>query len=221
MRGIRRLVLVALTVLAVGASLPAGAKTSAPVDLAGMSRWVGSIEIVGLSDPDVVAVQRLWGEFVTGLPAQAACLVASPPRVEGKSGLGPRAAYSPSTATLFVRPGDLERLVVFHELAHHLDFTCGASEAIGADLRVAQNLSPTKAWWNEGAPVTWPAEYFANAVAIALGESSRHNVTAGTVALVEQWTGSGAEPPTVDVATPVPSRTITLDSFDALGVAVF
>ena len=111
--------------------------------------------------------------------------------------------------------------MVFHELAHHLDFTCGASEAIGADLRVAQNLSPTKAWWNEGAPVTWPAEYFANAVAIALGESSRHNVTAGTVALVEQWTGSGAEPSPVEVATPAPSRTITLDSFDALGVAVF
>lgn len=147
------------------------------------------MEIRGLSDAEGSGVEALWGEFVAGAPAHAACLLSSPPRIEARTDMAPRAAYAPATGTLYVKPGDLERLVVFHELAHHLDFTCGAAEAVGGALREAQGIPASKAWWQEGSPVTWPAEYFANAVAIALGETSRHDVAAGTVEVVEEWMG--------------------------------
>lgn len=161
-------------------------------ELVRVSPWTRSVQISGLSSVNAAQVEGLWGEFVAGVPAHAACLLETPPRIEAKSGMAPRAAYAPSTSTLFVRPGDLDRLVVFHELAHHLDFTCGAAEAVGADLRAAQGMSPDKPWWKHGSPVTWPAEYFANAVAIALGEESRHDVTTETVEVVEQWLGRAA-----------------------------
>lgn len=117
--------------------------------------------------------------------------------------MAPRAAYAPATGTLYVKPGDLERLVVFHELAHHLDFTCGAADQVGGALREAQGIPAAKAWWQEGSPVTWPAEYFANAVAIALGETSRHDVAPDTVMVVEEWMGRTAPVPEVPAAEPL------------------
>src|SRR5690606_34426329 len=119
----------------------------------------------------------------------ASCLLASPPRVVAKPDMAPRAAYAPSSSTLYVKPGDLSRLVVFHELAHHLDFACGAAEELGEEFRAAQGIAADKPWWKDGDPVTWPAEYFANAVAEALGEETRHRVTDDAVALVEEWLG--------------------------------
>lgn len=169
----------------VGLALPAAAHGTR--DLVSLPRWAADVEVLGLSSDDSARVQGLWEEFVAGMPAQAPCLLTTPPRIEAKANMRPRAAYSPSGGTLFVKPGDLDRLVVFHELAHHLDFTCGGAEEIGDDLRAAQGIPASKPWWQHGAPVTWPAEYFANAVAIALGEHSRHGVTAEAVEVVEGW----------------------------------
>jgi len=188
-------------VLVVALALPAGAR--APSDFVSISPWPLAVETHGLADSDTAEIDDLWNEFVAGTPAHTACLLAEPPRVEAKTDMAPRAAYSPSTATLFVKPGDLDRLVVFHELAHHLDFTCGAADDIGVDLRAAQGISASKPWWKDGSPVTWPAEYFANAVAINLGEHSRHGVTSGTVEVVEEWMGRGAP---AEPATPVVLR---------------
>lgn len=212
-----------VTVMVMGAALPVSAGVvpgrsggATPFDLAQMAKTAASVEISGLNAVDAATVQDLWSEFVVSLPAHSACLAANPPQVEGKADLAPRAAYAPSTATLFVRPGDLPRLVVFHELAHHLDFTCGAADSIGDELRAAQNLSPNKGWWQDGSPVTWPAEYFANAVAISLGEHSRHGVTDATVELVKDW--AGINDVVVDDAP-----TVTVDSVGsgllAVGVA--
>jgi hypothetical protein len=176
-------------VVALVATLPLAAGAQSSSHLVRISGWSMAVEVRGLTGSDADRVEALWGEFVAGSPAHSACLLASPPQIEARSDMAPRAAYAPASATLYVKPGDLERLVVFHELAHHLDFACGGSEAVGDALREAQGIASSKAWWKEGDPVTWPAEYFANAVAIALGEHSRHDVTAATVELVEEWMG--------------------------------
>ena len=215
MAGIRKLTLLAVVVgVIVGSGLPAGAVDRTRLDVAGVSSWVASLEVVGLDSHDTQAIKALWGEFVTGLPAQAPCLLASPPVIEANSNMSPRAAYAPSISTLYVRPGDLEPLVVFHELAHHLDFTCGAAEAIGAEFRDAQGISASKPWWQHGSPVSWPAEYFANAVAISLGEHSRHGVTEAAVEVVSVW--SGRTQPAPD---PVPP--LTLDEPGAITPRLF
>lgn len=129
-------------------------------------------------------VDAAYLEMVAAAPAQVECL--TKPSVEALEG-GPRAAYAPDTAILYVRPGEGDRLVLLHELAHHLDFLCDAQGQIGAAFREAQGIAPGKAWWMEGPPVTWPAEYFANAVAVAMGEVSAHGVTPEAVALVKTW----------------------------------
>lgn len=185
--------------VALGTASPAAAAMGgpAPVDVAGVALWASSLQVSGLDAADTAAVQSLWGEFLGGLPHQASCLLASPPQVVAKSDMRPRAAYAPSISTLYVKPGDLDRLVVFHELAHHLDFTCGAAEEVGADFREAQGISASKPWWQHGRPVTWPAEYFANAVAVSLGETSRHGVTSEAVIVVSRWTGRLAPEPVV------------------------
>lgn len=168
-------------------ALPVAAQPTS--NLVRVSMWTAAVEVRGLNDSDAARVSTLWAEFVAGSPSRSGCLLASPPRIEAKADMAPRAAYAPASATLYVKPGDLERLVVFHELAHHLDFTCGAAESIGDDLRRAQGIDPSKPWWKHGSPTTWPAEYFANAVAVALGENSRHGVTDETVSVVEEWMG--------------------------------
>jgi len=184
-------VLVAL--LVVGLALPAVARPTS--DLVQVTAWSPALEMRGLEGSAAESVEGLWSEFVAGAPAQAACLLANPPRIEAKWDMAPRAAYAPDTATLFVRPNDLSRLVVFHELAHHLDFTCGAADAVGGDLRAAQGIAASKPWWKHGSPVTWPAEYLANAVAIALGENRRHGVTgeAGEAVEIRMGRGGAAE----------------------------
>lgn len=192
MRGVRIVAGLVLTFF----SLAAPAAGLAVSDHVSVMRWPANIEVVGLSHTDAAQVEELWSEFVAGIPAHASCLLASPPRIVAKPDMGPRAAYAPSSATLYVKPGDLPRLVVFHELAHHLDFTCGASEVLGEEFRAAQGIAAAKPWWKDGDPVTWPAEFFANAVAMALGEQSRHRVTPEALAVVEDWLGRGeAEPP--------------------------
>lgn len=168
-----------------------------------------AVDVRGLAEADSAQVEALWSEFVTGSPSHSACLLAAPPRIVARPDMAPRAAYAPSSGTLYVKPGDVNRLVVFHELAHHLDFTCGAADAIGEEVRVAQGISPSKAWWKDGSPETWPAEYFANAVAISLGEDSRHGVTAATVAVVEEWMGTRAEVQAPQV------QVLTIDDFDS------
>lgn len=190
MRVTRSLIVVLAAFLAVGLAIPAQARS---FDMVRVSALTASVEVGGLDVAQSARVQELWGEFVTAIPGQASCLLASPPRIEAKSDMAPRAAYAPASATLFVKPGDLDRIVVFHELGHHLDFACGAAEEIGDDLRAAQGIAANKPWWKHGDPVSWPAEYFANAVAIALGEESRHDVQPATVALVEQWMGISGE----------------------------
>lgn len=209
--------MIAGVVLAVlGSSLPAAAAGGdARVDLVGVRLWASSLDVVGLDEADAAAVKSLWGEFVSGLPEQAGCLIAHPPTVEVKADMAPRAAYAPSISTLYVRPGDLDRLVVFHELAHHLDFTCGAADQIGAEFRQAQGIADSKPWWKHGSPVSWPAEYFANAVAISLGESSRHAVAPAAVEVVERWTGRAVVPTTVKAPPP----TIELGTAAIPGVA--
>lgn len=190
--------------LVVSVALPAAA-----VDRSHSTRVspsTASVEVVGLSASDTVGVEALWSEFVASIPSQAGCLLASPPTVEAKPDMRPRAAYAPSIATLYVKPGDISRLVIFHELGHHLDFACGAAEEIGADLRRAQGIAASKPWWKHGDPVTWPAEFFANAVAISLGEESRHAVTAETVAVVEEWLGRSR--PVVAVSSQEPPLTM-------------
>lgn len=169
--------------------LAAPASGLAVSDHVSVLRWPARIEVSGLSDSDAAAAEDLWAAFVAGVPAHASCLLASPPRVVAKPDMAPRAAYAPSSSTLYVKPGDLSRLVVFHELAHHLDFACGAAEELGGEFRAAQGIAADKPWWKDGDPVTWPAEYFANAVAMALGEESRHRVTAEALTLVEEWIG--------------------------------
>ena len=185
-RGLRFVVTVAAVL---GLALPAGAAVPSTVDAGRSAAWVTSLEVEGLGEADTALVRSLWSEFVAGLPAHRACLLASPPRMVARTDMAPRAAYAPDIDTLYVRPGDLPRLVVFHELAHHLDFTCGGEEEVGAEVRRAQGIDEAAAWWLEGDPVTWPAEYFANAVAIALGEESRHDVAPATVAVVSEWAG--------------------------------
>lgn len=177
-------------------SLAAPANGLSVSDHVSVSRYPAAIEVRGLPESDAAAVEELWAEFVAGVPAHASCLLATPPQIVAKTDMAPRAAYAPSSGTLYVKPGDLPRLVVFHELAHHLDFTCGAADALGNDFRAAQGIAADKPWWNHGSPVSWPAEYFANAVAISLGEESRHGVTAAAVEVVEEWTGraTAAEP---------------------------
>lgn len=189
MRAVRTSITVLVALLVVGLALPAVARPTS--DLVQVTAWSPALEMRGLEGSAAESVEGLWSEFVAGAPAQAACLLANPPRIEAKWDMAPRAAYAPDTATLFVRPNDLSRLVVFHELAHHLDFTCGAADAVGGDLRAAQGIAASKPWWKHGSPVTWPAEYFANAVAIALGENSRHGVTGEAVEVVESWMGRG------------------------------
>lgn len=176
-----------LFVLLATTALPAAAQPS--THLVRLSGWSMAVEVEGLGEAESAEVEAIWGEFVAGAPAHTACLLASPPRVVAQTDMAPRAAYAPTSATLYVKPGDLERLVVFHEMAHHLDFTCGAAETVGAEMREAQGIPADRAWWKEGDPVTWPAEYFANAVAITLGEESPHGVTDGTVEVVEEWMG--------------------------------
>src|SRR5690554_5433675 len=109
-------------------------------------RWPANIEVVGLSHTDAAQVEELWSEFVAGVPAHASCLLASPPRIVAKPDMAPRAAYAPSSSTLYVKPGDLSRLAVFHELAHHLDFACGAAEELGGEFRAAQGIAADKPW---------------------------------------------------------------------------
>lgn len=188
MRAFRSLIVGVVATFVVATALPAAAR---PTELVRLSPWAASVEVAGLDQAQTARVRGLWAEFVAAIPAQAGCLLSTPPRIEAKGDMRPRAAYAPASATLFVKPGDLDRLVVFHELGHHLDFTCGAAEEIGDELRSAQGIVSSKPWWNHGDPTTWPAEYFANAVAIALGENSRHDVTADTVVVVEEWMGRG------------------------------
>jgi len=205
--GIRKIIVAVAVAGALALALPAGAAGSVAgprLDVARVSRWAASVEVIGLEGDNAAAVHRLWGEFVAGLPAQESCLLANPPTIQAKADMRPRAAYAPSISTLYVKPGDLDRLVVFHELAHHLDFTCGAAEAIGEDFRSAQGIAASKPWWQHGSPVTWPAEYFANAVAISLGEHSRHGVSAAAVDVVSVWTGRSPAPDQIAPLTVAP-----------------
>ncbi len=197
MWGVRTTALSLLTAVVVAVAAPAAAFVPTP---AGPSLWSVSFEVTGLDTAATARINALWAEFATAVPAHSACLLASPPRIVAKIDMRPRAAYAPNSATLFVKPGDLSRLVIFHELAHHLDFTCNAAEEVGAELRRAQGISASKAWWLEGDPVSWPAEYFANAVAIVLGEDSRHDVHPDTLEVVSEWLGYTEPAP---VAAPV------------------
>lgn len=207
MKAVRSISLLVVALVATLA-LPAAARPSS--DLVRLSGWSMAVEVRGLDDRDSLQVEGLWDEFVAGSPAHSACLLATPPQVVARADMAPRAAYAPSSGTLYVKPGDVNRLVVFHELAHHLDFTCGASDTIGDDLRAAQGIASSQAWWKEGSPVTWPAEYFANAVAISLGEDSSHGVTDATVAVVEEWMGRNR--PVIQVPQ---VQVLTVDDFDS------
>ncbi|CAN5850168.1 hypothetical protein BH23ACT5_BH23ACT5_17600 [soil metagenome] len=197
MWGIRTVALILMAAVATGVAAPAAAQLPAPD---GLTLWAVSVEVTGLDATDTATIRVLWTEFASGIPAHSACLLASPPRIVAKTDMAPRAAYAPKSATLLVKPGDVSRLVVFHELAHHLDFTCGAADSIGDDVRRVQGIDSSKAWWLEGDPVTWPAEYFANAVAIALGEQSNHDVHPDTVEVVARWLGYTEPEP---IVTPV------------------
>lgn len=185
--GHRVLVSAVVSLLVVLLAAPASAITISATDL----------DVSGLEATDAARMNLLWGEFLEGAPGHRACLLENRPAVVAQPDMAPRAAYSPSAQTLYVKPGGLVRLVVFHELAHHLDFTCGAASAIGDDFKVSQGLSPSKAWWQEGNPVTWPAEYFANAVAIALGEESRHGLTPEAVEVVRAYLAGDPVAPTL------------------------
>lgn len=183
-----RLSRLTVTVLAGILMLSALPAAAAP-DLVRIPGWMAAVEKRGLGPAEAEQVDALWAEFVAAVPAHTTCLLANPPRFEVNLDMPVRAAYAPATATLYVKPHDLPRLVVFHELGHHLDFACGAADQIGLELRRAQGIPDSKPWWRHGPPESWPAEYFANAVAIALGETSRHGVTNATVDLVEEWMG--------------------------------
>lgn len=199
--------------MAFGGALPAGAVTAPriDVDVNGLSLWTMGVQVTGFDAGATAAVQSLWGEFVSGLPGQAGCLLANPPAIVAKTDMSNRAAYAPSIATLYVNPGDIDRLVVFHELAHHLDFACGAADQIGGEFRAAQGIPASKPWWKDGRPVTWPAEYFANAVAVSLGETSRHGVTPEAVEVVSRWAGRLGDVPS--------TRVVVADSLNVLGPA--
>jgi hypothetical protein len=114
-------------------------------------------------------------------PAHTTCLVENLPTILP----GPGNGYAPATKTIYLETRKPN--IAIHEYAHHIDFTCGAHKEIAEALVASQNLSPDTPWYGQGHPTTWPAEYFANAVLLNYGYTTRHNVTPETVALVYEW----------------------------------
>lgn len=145
-------------------------------------------------------VHQIWEEMKSAAPAQAHCAT-TPPRVVWDPSIR-TGFYKTTTATITL--GTHRRDVIAHELAHHLDYSCGGAAALGEALRASQGLPSDRPWTGSGKPAGRPAEYFANAVILAIGYPSKHNVKKGTVEVVRAWM-TGSTPPPSTTASPLPS----------------
>lgn len=146
--------------------------------------------------PDDVALltAATFDRFEAAFPAQRSCftdveleLVADVP-----SGA---ARYVASDRLILIEiPTSPRRYVesLTHELAHHLDTSCGAEPAIGAAFRAAQGIDPEVPWDDVEAWEARPTEQYAEAVVeYVTGDRYTHadiiDVSRGGVEIVKAW----------------------------------
>jgi hypothetical protein len=135
--------------------------------------------------PLTLAADHAW-ERIEAVSTLEGCATA--PDIEWQAGAV--GGYRIADETVIVGNGrpDVElQTKLIHEMGHHLDFACDAQGTIGAALRAAQDIPADTPWFGQGPSTSWPAEYFANAVLIATGGNTAHNVNPETVALVAEW----------------------------------
>lgn len=146
--------------------------------------------------PDDVAflTATTWDRFEAAFPAQRTCLTDVELVLSDDVPLGAARYVASERMILIEIPTSPRRYVesLTHELAHHLDASCGAERAIGASLRAAQGIGPQVPWddgevWEER-----PTEQYAEAVVeYVTGDRFTHadiiDVSDEAVEIVEAW----------------------------------
>lgn len=146
--------------------------------------------------PDDVALltSTTWDRFEAAFPARRACLTDVELELLDDVALG-AARYVESERLILIEiPTSPRRYVesLTHELAHHLDASCGAELAIGAALRAAQGIDPQVPWdevevWEER-----PTEQYAEVVVeYVTGDRFTHadviDVSQEAIEVVRDW----------------------------------
>ncbi len=158
--------------------------------------------IVGesVADDFRALAEETWAEFLAVFRYRTDCF--GDVRLRAVYDLDSRAAYDPTTATVFVRvPGSpaLLRSALVHEWAHHVEFQCPAQRALRAPFLAAQGQPPETPWRPAGATAEmpndeWaaiPSEQYAEAtVALVLGRRqipTKARVAPEAVEVVRRW----------------------------------
>ncbi len=167
------------------------------VSVRGVSATMG----IGFSPEQVDQIERVFTMFVNALPVKAGCLkdvsIAADPDLES---IG---AYYTNRHRIALDTDRMSDYAIVHELAHHLDDSCGAGVAIGDQVKAAQGLT-APAWWEGSSWVLIPAEHFAETIAkILLGinvDRPGMTIPTETVDLVRTWLELASPAPTAPIA---------------------
>lgn len=146
--------------------------------------------------PDDVALltAATWDRFEAAFPAQAGCLTdVESELVDDVAGGAARYVASERLIRIEI-PTSPRRYVesLTHELAHHLDASCGAELAIGAVIREAQGIDPEVPWEGVDPWEARPTEHYAEAVVeYVTGDRFTHadiiDVSVEVVEIIEAW----------------------------------
>ena len=170
---------------------------------------VSTGSVSGEPEPRLVPTQRLpddvailldatWEEFLAATPAHHSCL--GTVRIELVAEVdGGDAAYRRDERLILIQiPTSPHRFPesVVHELAHHLEATCGFDGAHRDRLRSAQGIEGDRPWTQVEQWEDRPAEHLAEAVVqVVRGDRVLHHdlvpLTSAAVELVEDWLRQG------------------------------
>lgn len=136
--------------------------------------------------------EATFDRFVAAFPSREACI--GRVEVRGAWELDDRARYLPDETVVVVRiPATAPQLEValIHELAHHLEFSCPAQEAVRSAFLAAQGTAGGSDWFDGPSWEETPSEQWASAVVVhVLGRADPHAriaLTDEALAVVRGW----------------------------------
>ena len=147
------------------------------------------------TEEEAAEIVEQWQRFLSHFDGYADCLEPLEVRVVDRAedwyhakDVGPIAAFYvfPPDPMIYIEhrkvvPGNL-----LHEMAHHLDISCGLAEgSIGDAFRIAQGIADERGWFEGGTWSAVPAEVFAEAVVKYFGGSTQIDISRDAVRVIE------------------------------------